>query len=109
LRFFGKINFCFILSQLLVIFASLKRSSMPKRVKPTAKGKSMLALHTVVFAIVTAITWMMYDPHNGHWAYPWPAWTTAAWSLLLLGHFCVVFTSTEDAGYDVYRRQQGKA
>ena len=82
---------------------------MPKLVKPTGKEKSMLALHFVVFAIVTAITLMIYDPHNGHWAYPWPAWTTAAWALLFLGHFCVVFTSTEDHGYDVYRNQQGKS
>ena len=68
----------------------------------------MLALHCVIFAIVTAITWMMYDKHDGHWAYPWSAWTTAAWALALLGHFCVVFTSYEDHGYDVYRQQQGK-
>ena len=66
-------------------------------------------MHTVVFAIVTVICWMMYDKHTGHWAYPWPAWTTAAWALLLLGHFCVVFTSTEDKGYDIYRNQQGKS
>ncbi len=81
---------------------------MPRKVKPTGKGKSMLALHCVVFAIVTALCWMMYDPHNGHWAYPWPAWTTAAWALALLGHFCIVFASNEDVGYDIYRRQQGK-
>ena len=80
---------------------------MPKKMKPTGKQKSMIILHCVIFAIVVSITWMMYDPHNGHWAYPWPAWTTAAWALALLGHFCIVFTSYDDKGYDVYRRQQG--
>ncbi len=80
---------------------------MPKLVKPTGKQKSILALHTVIFAIATVASMLMYDPHNGQWAYPWPAWTIAAWALTLLGHFCVVYTSTEDPGYDTYRKQQG--
>lgn len=79
-----------------------------KKVKPQGKQISMLLVHGVIFGIVTAITWMTYDPKNGQWAYPWPAWTTAAWALTLLGHFCVVFTSYEDKGYDLYRQQQGK-
>jgi hypothetical protein len=79
-----------------------------QNVKPTGKNISMFLLHAAVFAVVTAITWLMYDPHNGHWAYPWPAWTTAAWALLLLGHFCVTFINWEDPNYDLYRRQQGK-
>ena len=81
---------------------------MSKKIKATSKGKSMLMLHCVIFAIGTAASWMLYDPHNGHWAYPWPAWNTAAWALALLGHYCVVYTSYEDKGYDVYRHQQGK-
>jgi hypothetical protein len=81
---------------------------MAKKLKATGKDKSMLLLHFVVFSIATAASWMLYDKHNGHWAYPWPAWTTAAWALALLGHFCIVFTSYEDKGYDVYREQQGK-
>lgn len=80
---------------------------MPRKIKPTGKGKSMLMLHAVVFAIVTALSWMMYDKHNGQWAYPWPAWTTAAWALALLGHFCIVFASYDDPGYSTYRHQQG--
>jgi hypothetical protein len=81
---------------------------MSKKLKATGKDKSMLLLHTAAFAIVTALSWMLYDKHDGHWAYPWPAWTTAAWALALLGHFCIVYTSYEDKGYDVYRKQQGK-
>ena len=81
---------------------------MAKKVKPSGKDKSMLMLHCVLFAIGTALSWMMYDKHDGHWAYPWPAWTTAAWALTLLGHYCIVFVSYEDKGYDVYRHQQGK-
>ncbi len=80
---------------------------MPKKTIPTGKEKSMLALHAVIFAIITALSWMMYDKHTGHWAYPWPAWTTAAWALALLGHFCIVYRSYEDKGYDTYRKQQG--
>jgi F0F1-type ATP synthase membrane subunit a len=81
---------------------------MPKKVIPTGKDKSMLVLHTVIFAIVTVASWMFYDkPLTGHWAYPWPAWTTAAWALALLGHFCIVFVSYEDKGYQTYRQQQG--
>jgi 2TM domain len=82
---------------------------MSKKVKPVGKQISMLLLHAAIFAAVTALCWLKYDPKNGHWAYPWPAWTTAAWGLALLGHFCIVFTSHEDHGYDTYRRQQGKA
>ena len=81
---------------------------MPKTIKPTGKQKSMLMVHTLVFAVVTAITWMTYDKHNGQWAYPWPAWTTAAWALCLLGHWCIVYTSVEDKGWNEYRQQQGK-
>jgi 2TM domain len=80
---------------------------MAQKIKPTGKDKSMLALHCVVFAIGTALSWMMYDKHDGHWAHPWPAWTTAAWALALLGHFCIVFTSYEDKGYNTYRKEQG--
>lgn len=80
---------------------------MPRKVKSNGKQKSMLALHAVIFGVITALTWMLYDKHDGHWAYPWPAWTTAAWALALLGHYCVVYTSYEDKGYDTYRHQQG--
>ncbi len=92
---------------LRIIFVQSKQVKMPTKIKPTGKDKSMLILHTVIFAIATALSWMMYDKHDGHWAYPWPAWTTAAWALTLLGHFCLVFTSYEDKGYDTYRKEQG--
>ena len=69
----------------------------------------MFFIHFVIFAIVSAASFMLYDKGaNGHWAYPWPAWTVAAWALALLGHWCVVYTSYEDKGYDTYRQQQGK-
>ena len=80
---------------------------MSKKVSATGKQKSMLMMHTELFAIVTAITWMVYDKGAHGWAYPWPAWTTAAWGLFLLGHFCIVYSSYEDAGYTNYRKQQG--
>ncbi len=82
---------------------------MHKKVKPAGKQISMLLLHLAVFAVATAASWYFYDkPLTGRWAYPWPAWTTAAWALAFLGHFCIVFTSYGDKGYDTYRQQQGK-
>ena len=81
---------------------------MPAKVKPTSKQISMLVLHFIIMAIGCAAMLFLYDPHNGKWAYPWPAWTVAAWALCFLGHFCIVFTSTEDKGYVDYRRMQGK-
>jgi 2TM domain len=83
---------------------------MHKKVKPTGKQISMLLVHLAVFALATAASWMLYDKPSPdhHWAYPWPAWTTAAWALAILGHFCIVFTSYNDKGYDTYRQQQGK-
>jgi len=79
---------------------------MPKKVKPTGRQKSLLLLHTVIYAIVTALCLTMYDKGaNGKWVYPWPAWTVAAWGLFLIGHMCLVYTSYEDKGWDEYRRQ----
>ena len=81
---------------------------MSKKVKATSKQKSMLLLHILIFTIITVISWMTYDKgSNGHWAYPWPAWTTAAWALFVLGHYCMVYKSYDDPGYLEYRQQQG--
>ncbi len=81
---------------------------MPKKIKPTSKQISMLVLHAVIFGVVSAASLFLYDKGaNGKWVYPWPAWTVAAWGLCLLGHFCIVFASTEDKGYSTYRQQQG--
>jgi len=81
---------------------------MPKKVKPSGKQISMLVVHVIIFAIGSAAMLLLYDKGaNGKWVYPWPAWTVAAWALCLVGHFCIVFTSTEDKGYDEYRHQQG--
>jgi hypothetical protein len=91
-----------------VIFAGLKNRKMPKKIKPTGKQKSMFMVHTVVFIIATVLSCMFYDAGAKGWAYPWHAWTIAAWALCLLGHWCIVYTSFEDAGYDTYRQQQGK-
>jgi hypothetical protein len=83
---------------------------MPTKIKPTSKQISMLVIHFIVFAIGSAAMLYLYDPNHGKgpWAYPWPAWTVAAWALCFLGHFCIVFTSTEDKGYADYRQMQGK-
>jgi hypothetical protein len=78
---------------------------MPKRIAPTGRQKSLVFLHFAVFAIATVACWALYQGKSTEWAYPWPAWTTAAWGLLLLGHFCVVFASYEDKGLTEYERQ----
>jgi hypothetical protein len=80
---------------------------MPKAIKPTSKQKSLFLMHCVIFAIATILSCMFYDKGVKGWAYPWHAWTIAAWGLWLLGHWCVVYMSVEDKGYDTYRRQQG--
>ena len=80
---------------------------MATKIKPTGKQKSMFYLHTVIFIIATVLSVMLYDKGAKGWAYPWPAWTVAAWALCLLGHWCIVFASDKDGGYDTYRKQQG--
>lgn len=83
---------------------------MSKKIKATGKQNTMVILHIVAFTIVTILSWMLYDKGaNGHWAYPWPAWTTATWALFVLGHLCIVYRSYEDPGYAEYRHQQGKS
>lgn len=79
---------------------------MPQKVKPTGRQKQIFFIHAIVFAVVTAITWIFYDNGVEGWAYPWPAWTTAAWGLSLIGHFCAVYLSYEDAGHEEYKRQE---
>jgi 2TM domain len=81
---------------------------MSKKIKPTGKQVSMLMVHAVVFTIATVASLMMYQGKSTHWVYPWPAWSIAAWGLIWIGHFCIVFMSYEDAGYAEYRQQQGK-
>ena len=79
---------------------------MPAKIKPTGKQKSIFYIHCVVFAIATIASWMLYDKGVEGWAYPWPAWTTAAWGLSLIGHWCALFTSYEDKGHEDYKRQE---
>lgn len=78
---------------------------MPKKIKPTAAQKRNLLIHFLVFAAATAASWMLYDDGTKSWAYPWPAWTTAAWGLALIGHWCAVYRSYEDPGHAEYTRQ----
>ncbi len=77
---------------------------MAKKIKPTARQKSILLVHTVVFTIATILMWTLYDKGATTWVYPWPAWITAAWALGLVGHICTLFTSYEDAGLDEFNR-----
>lgn len=79
---------------------------MPKKVTPTGKQKQIFWIHTLVFAVATIFTWMIYDKGVEGWAYPWPAWTTAAWGLSLIGHFCAVFLSYEDPYFEEHLRQE---
>jgi hypothetical protein len=78
---------------------------MPKRVTPTGKQKSAFMIHFVVYAIAFIAMWSLYDKGATEWAYPWPAWITAAWGLALIGHWCAVYRSYEDKGADEFYRQ----
>jgi len=77
---------------------------MAKKIKPTARQKTILLVHFLVFAVATVIMWTTYDKGVKGWAYPWPAWITAAWALSLVGHICALFTSYEDKGLDDFNR-----
>lgn len=79
---------------------------MAQRIKPTARQKSIFLVHVVVFLIASAIMWLTYDKGVKGWAYPWPAWITAAWALSLIGHWCALYTFYEDKGLDEYHRQE---
>ena len=78
---------------------------MPKKIKPTGRQKTIFFVHLLVFAIASFIMWTTYDKGVVGWAYPWPAWITAAWALSLIGHWCALFTNYEDKGMDDFHRQ----
>jgi hypothetical protein len=83
---------------------------MAKKIAPTAKQKSFLMIHLLIFVVVNVLLWFTYDKGamrvdvNG-WAYVWPIWITAAWGLSWLGHWAAINTNYEDAGHDEYLRQ----
>lgn len=79
---------------------------MPQKIKPTSRQKTIFYVHTLVFAIACFVMWTTYDKGVKGWAYPWPAWITAAWGLSLIGHWCAVYTSYEDKGHEDYKRQE---
>lgn len=77
---------------------------MAKKIKPTSRQKMILLVHFIVFSVATVLMWTLYDKGATTWVYPWPAWITAAWALSIVGHFCALFTSYEDAGLDEFNR-----
>jgi len=78
---------------------------MSKKIPPTGKQKMIFVVHLIIFAIANFILWTTYDNGVQGWAYPWPAWITAAWSLAIVGHACALWTSYEDRGMDEFHRQ----
>ncbi|MEI8278873.1 MAG: 2TM domain-containing protein [Bacteroidota bacterium] len=78
---------------------------MSKKIKPTGRQKGIFLAHLVVYAIATFLMWTMYDKNIVGWAYPWPAWITAAWGLAIIGHWCALYTNYEDKGLDEFNRQ----
>ncbi len=78
---------------------------MSKKMKPTGRQKSIFLVHLIVYAIACFIMWTTYDKGVVGWAYPWPAWITAAWGLGLIGHGCGLFRSYEDKGMEKYLRE----
>lgn len=79
---------------------------MSEKIKPSAKQKSGVAIHFVVFLIACAVMFFIHHKQGEkEWAYPWHAWIIAAWGLSLLGHFCSVFFNYEDHGEQEYKRQ----
>ncbi|HLU16513.1 MAG TPA: hypothetical protein VKZ76_00520 [Edaphocola sp.] len=65
----------------------------------------MFFVHLVVFAIANAIMWYTLYAGADGWVYPWPAWITATWALLVVGHACTIWYNYEDRGMDEFKRQ----
>lgn len=80
---------------------------MPARIKATSKQKSQWLIHLVIFLIVNAVLWFI--TYNGKmdeaFVYPWPAWITAAWGLLVIGHYALVWYNYEDPNFDEWVAQ----
>lgn len=78
---------------------------MPKKIAPTKKAVRGWFLHLVVFLIINAILWFICFSGKEGWVYPWPAWITAAWGLLVIGHASLNWAHHEDEAYDEWKRQ----
>lgn len=78
---------------------------MSKKIPATGRQKSIFIVHLIVYAIACFVMWSTYDKGVVGWAYPWPAWITAAWGLGLIGHACSIFINYEDKGLAEYERQ----
>ena len=64
----------------------------------------MFMLHVVVFLVANVIMWypIAVAPE---WKYPWPAWITAAWGLMIIAHACTIWGNYDDQGMDTFHRQ----
>ncbi|MFM2386290.1 MAG: hypothetical protein RL660_1047 [Bacteroidota bacterium] len=71
-----------------------------EKIAPTARQKSILMIHLVVFLVVNAALWFMWK--QGGAGYAWPIWLTSAWFLSLIGHWSALYTRYSDAGMDKY-------
>lgn len=78
---------------------------MPAKIPPTKKDVRAWFLHLIIFLVVNAILWVVCFSGKEGWVYPWPAWITAAWSLLVIGHASLVWANHEDKAYDEWKRQ----
>lgn len=78
---------------------------MPARIKHTKKQVSYFVLHLIVFLVVNAILWLITYSGKEGWVYPWPAWVTATWALMVVGHACMIWANYEDRGMDEFNRQ----
>jgi hypothetical protein len=94
---------------LLSIFLKFQFSfylcSMPKKIKPTGRQKSIFYVHFLIYALASFFMLTTYDKGATTWVYPWPAWIVAAWGLSLIGHACSVFLSYQDKGHEEFIRQ----
>lgn len=89
----------------IVSLLLLNATIMPKKIPSTRKQVSGWVIHLLVFLVVNAILWYICFHGKTGFVYPWPAWITAAWALMVIGHACLVWGSYEDAGYDEWQRQ----
>ena len=69
---------------------------MPKKIKATKKGVRGWFIHLLIFIIGVTLMWYFCYHGKDGWVYPWPSWFTAAWSLTVIAHACLVWSNYSD-------------
>ncbi len=78
---------------------------MDQKKEYKAPSWKLLVVHAIIYGIGIAIMWVIYGQQNAasHGAtYPWPAWFTTGWGIVVLGQLCNVFFDSNRNHQDKY-------